>query len=57
MVLAQKYVAGVARQDFPHQELMKKTNQWILNHIFGDDKQLGLHILDAEKEKWRNQTP
>ncbi len=30
-------------------ELMKKINQWILNHIFGDDKQLGLHILNAEK--------
>ena len=38
-------------------ELLKKINQWILNHIFGDDKQLGLHILNAEKEKWGNPTP
>lgn len=35
-------------------ELIKKINQWILKHIFGDDKQLGLHILKAEKEKWGN---
>ncbi len=30
-------------------ELMKKINKWILNHIFGDDKKLGSHILAAEK--------
>jgi hemerythrin len=57
MVLDQKYFTGVVWQDFQHQELLKKINQWILNHIFGDDKQLGIHILNAEKEKWGNPTP
>ena len=32
-------------------ELMKKINQWILNHIFGDDKKLGSYILAAENGK------
>lgn len=32
-------------------ELMEKINKWILDHIFGDDKQLGAYILAAEKEK------
>jgi hemerythrin len=31
-------------------ELLKEINQWILDHIFGDDKKLGDHILEAEKQ-------
>ncbi|WP_022667683.1 bacteriohemerythrin [Desulfospira joergensenii] len=30
-------------------ELMTKIKEWILNHILGDDKKLGAHILSAEK--------
>jgi len=30
-------------------ELLEEIYQWILNHIFGDDKKLGTHILEAEK--------
>ncbi len=57
MELDQKYFTGVVWQNFWHQEPMNRTNQWILNHIFGDDKQLGLPILGAEKEKFGNPIP
>ena len=42
------------QQDYSEEaidELLKEINQWILNHIFGDDKKLGRHILAAEKDK------
>lgn len=38
-------------------DLIKKINQWILDHIFGDDKKLGRHILEAEKTKSGNPIP
>ncbi len=31
-------------------QLMSKIKAWILNHILGDDKKLGTHILKAEKK-------
>ncbi|MCG8618868.1 MAG: hemerythrin family protein [Desulfobacterales bacterium] len=32
-------------------QLMDKIKAWILNHIMGDDKKLGAHILEAEKAR------
>lgn len=29
-------------------ELIKEINEWILNHIFKDDKRLGAYILESE---------
>jgi hemerythrin len=31
-------------------KLLKIINKWILNHIFGDDKKLGNHILTTDKQ-------
>lgn len=30
-------------------KLLAEVNHWILDHILGDDKKLGDHILEAEK--------
>lgn len=32
------------------EELLEQLNDWILTHIFKDDKTLGKYILEAEKE-------
>ncbi len=34
-------------------KLMTKIKNWILNHILGDDKNLGAHILKAEQKRYQ----